>query len=138
MNDVPVNTCYEAIKFIQRQFDRFNAPRPQVKSLDRIVDYVTNYVIKNNYYPSDHVEALRRFNQPGLTEPEKFALTAKLEYEIRLEIDRNISWNQIHLACWAALMYCWSDQSTDHLDWYKKLAEENIREYDKVMATVNS
>jgi glycosidase len=136
--DYPYNSCEEAIKFVDLQFDRFQAPKPSAKSVDKIVDYVTKYVTDNNYYPLNPNDAITRFTYPGLTEPERFSITGKLEYELKMEIDRAITHDQIHLAAWAALMFCWSEEGEEHLSWYKTIAEEGNREFQKIMLQANA
>lgn len=128
----------EAARFVDFQFDRFKAPKPSEASLDKIIQYVTEYVIINHHYPLTPQDAMSRYAYPGLTEAEKHRITGQLEFELKTAFDRKITHNQIHLASWATIMFCWSSQGDSHLNWYKRLAEESKYEYEKVLLPIKA
>ena len=111
----------ELVAFIDEQLQRFRAPTPSDKAVDAIGDFVINYVIKNNYFPATAQEAAARYAKPGLTEPEKVQLIGPLEYHLKVQLRENITVDQIHLAAWAALLFCWSERGEEHVEWYRKI-----------------
>lgn len=110
----------EAVEFIEMEFMRFSAPLPSKRAVDKIGDYIIQYVIKNNYYPTSE-EASNRYLSPGMTEPEKYAILAKLEYELKVGLREQITFDQIHLAAWAAMLYCWSEGAEENMNWFRRV-----------------
>lgn len=120
MSYYPYTIPDEAVAFIEMQFMRFCAPLPSQRSVDKIGDFVIQYIIKNNYYITPD-EAVRRYREPGLTEPEKYSLLAKLEYELKVGLREEILFDQLHLAAWAAMLYCWSEGAEEHMNWFRRV-----------------
>ncbi|NDD05337.1 MAG: hypothetical protein EB078_10555, partial [Proteobacteria bacterium] len=60
--------------FIFDQFVRFEAQAPSNRCINVIGEFVLKYVSDNNYFPRSADEAVDRYQHPGLTEPEKYAL----------------------------------------------------------------
>lgn len=116
----------EAVAFIELEFMRFCAPLPSQRAVDKIGDYIIQYVIKNDYYPTAE-EASRRYLTPGMTEPEKHAILAKLEYELKIGLREQISFDQLHLAAWAALLYCWSEPAEEHMNWFRRVEYAQVQ-----------
>ncbi len=123
----PYNIPRELVSFLDMEFVRFRAPKPSEKSFDIIGAFVMKYVVKNHYYPFHPDDAHRRYKYPGLTEPEKHHILGPLEYELKVNKHDPITFNQLHLAAWAALLFCWSQGARDHLEWVRKLEKEEER-----------
>lgn len=117
-----------AVWFIELQFKRFCAPLPSQKVVDKVGDYVITYTLKNSYYPATTLEAKARYDRPGLTEAEKHAILGPLEYELKVKLREEISFDQLHLAAWAALLYCWSEESESDMRWLSSVMEKE-KEY---------
>ena len=69
MSYYPWSIPDEAVCFIDLQFDRFKQSKPSKKCIDEIVDFIITYVVKNSYYFGPQ-ESERRYQYPGLSEPE--------------------------------------------------------------------
>lgn len=134
----PYSSPIEAVRFVDLQFDRFKAPKPSEQSLDKIIQYVSEYVIVNSHYPQTPQDAFARYEYPGLTDGEKHDIVDQLEFELKAAFDQKITFHQINLAAWATIMFCWSEQGEEHLNWYKRLAEESKYEYEKVLLPINA
>lgn len=118
----PFTVPNEIIYFIKEQFDRFQAPVPSDKALDKVSDFILNYIAKSNYYPTcGGQEAQHRYENPGMTEPEKIAMLGKLEYELKIDMREGISFEQLHLAAWSAMLFCWSDEGEQHVEWFRRM-----------------
>lgn len=109
----------EAVWFVEYQFDRFQAPKPSQKSIDVIGDFVITHVVKNRYWPTTPGDAVVRYNVPGLTEAEKHWFVPQLEIELKIKLRDPITFDQIHLACWSALLFCWSEDAEGAVRWYQ-------------------
>jgi hypothetical protein len=121
MSWYPWSVPDESVFFIQEQFDRFGVPYPPDKVIDNGIAFVIDYVCKNDYFAQGTDEAVRRYESPGLTEPEKYSILAPLEILIKVKLGiRQMDFNRMHLLAWAALLFCWSERSEDVLVWWKK------------------
>ena len=114
----PWSVPEEMVWFVCNQFDRFNINAPNDLPLDKILDYVMWYVIDKRYYPNSSQEAVYRYDNPGLTEPEKIAVLAPLEIKLKIQLRASITIDQMHLAVWAGFMFCWSSEGEEHVSWY--------------------
>jgi hypothetical protein len=105
--------------FVNRQFLRFQAPFPSERALNEIGELTIDYVARNNYFPGNVEEALWRFNNPhiGLTESERYKIAAPIEYKIKVKMLEKISFEQLHLAVWSALMWCWTEEGFTHVSY---------------------
>jgi hypothetical protein len=112
----------EMLLFINRQFVRFNAPYPTEKAINEVGEFVIHYVSEHDYFPRVPSEAAERFNDPsgGLSSAEKLALMGPLEYRIKVQLFQQIDFNQLHLACWAALLWCWSEEGEFYVRFNKE------------------
>jgi hypothetical protein len=112
----------EMYLFMNRQFVRFNAPYPPEKVINEVGEFVMAYVAEQDYFPRVPSEAAERFNDPsgGLNSAEKLALMGPLEYRIKVQLFINIDFNQLHLACWAALLWCWSEEGELYVRFHKE------------------
>lgn len=117
----PYSVPDEIISFIEVEFQRFEAPLPSPKAMDHIADFVLTYIAEKNYYPQFPEEIIQRYHMtPGLSEPEKLAFIGPLEYHLKVQLRENITFDQLHLAVWASLFYCWSKEGEKHVDWFRR------------------
>jgi hypothetical protein len=111
----------EAVSFVQEQFDHFQTPYPPNKALDYGIAMVISYVVENHYFAATPQEAIRRYKEPGLTEPEKYSILANMEILLKAKLGiRGIGLEQLHIMAWATLMFCWSDQAEELIQWWRK------------------
>ena len=114
----------EAVWYIDLQFERFHQSKPSKKCIDEIGDFIIKYVVKNSYFFGP-LEASRRYSYPGLTDPEKHQLLAPLEYRLKAQLMQEITFDQLHLGIWAAMMFCWSQEGEEAVLWYRRTEEIN-------------
>lgn len=107
----------ELVRFVFQQFEHFGAEPPPDRVVNFVLDYIIRYVSRHRYYPATAAEVLARYERPGLTEVEKYQLLPPLEYPLKLEFP-TLSIHQLHLAAWAALLFCWSQEGDEHVYWY--------------------
>lgn len=107
----------EMFIFMNQQFVRFNAPYPDPECINQAGNYLLDYVTKKDYFPDVPSEAEWRYRNPhtGLNSTEKEALLPMLEYRIKIDHKKQITADQLHLAAWAALMWCWSNEGEMHV-----------------------
>ena len=112
----------EMVHFISRQFIRFNAPYPVEKAVDIIGDKILEYVAKEDYFPHSPSEALWRYDHPseGMTEFEKRWIVAPIEILVKRNHLIDISFEQIHLCAWSALLWCWSEEGESYVRFVKQ------------------
>jgi len=123
----PYTVPTESVEFVEFQFDRYRAPKPSHRALDKVIDFVLSSVVKMRHFPTTPNDAYIRYNNPGLTELEKHQILGKLEYELRIFFKipaSEIDFNQLHLATWATIMFAWSEPGERIVSWYKKVTEE--------------
>jgi hypothetical protein len=130
---IPDELCFQ----INKQFIRFNAPLPSERALNEIGESVIEYVSKHNYFPSSYDEYMWRSSNPymGLSEPEKMALIAPLEYKIKVHMLEKITFDQIHLAIWASLMWCWSEEGVKHVLFHQEAQRKTMAQDHSVQVT---
>lgn len=121
----------ELCTFVNRQFVRFQAPFPSEKVLNEVGEFVIDYVAINNYFPSSVYDAQVRYANPsaGLSEPERFALIAPLEYKIKVKLLEKVTFEQLHLAAWSALMWCWTEKGVGHVNYRKETIQKDASVY---------
>ena len=124
----------EIVSFIYNHFECFREVPPSEKAIDTIADFVIDYVVDNKYFPATAQEAIARYEQPGMSEPEKHQILGPLEVQLKLNMREDITIGQIHLAAWAALFYLWSEEGMEYVDWYSKInvGEEPDRQVDEL------
>lgn len=98
--------------FMNQQFVRFPHAREHIPSeyaMNEIGDFVLEFAISTNYLR--HAAFKWRLDNPqtGLNDSERLDILAPLEHLLKIQLKENINYDQIHLAAWAALMWCWSD-----------------------------
>ena len=113
----------EMVIFIDRQFTRFGAPFPPEKAVDVIGDLVLTYVAKADYFPPTLSESLWRYNNPeeGLSESEKRNILGPIEVIVKTTNFIDISFEQVHLCVWSALLWCWSEEGEIYVRFTKKI-----------------
>jgi hypothetical protein len=111
------------VQFIKDEFLRFNAPIPRWEVIEIVSRNVIKYVIHNKYFPVSVDEAIRRYREPGLTHPEKVPLIGSSEIQLAYKIGNKTDVNTLHLTAWAALLWCWSEESAGYLSWYCKTTD---------------
>lgn len=112
----------EMVHFIGRQFIRFNAPYPPEKAVDIIGEFILDYVAKKDYFPRSPSEAVWRHDHPeeGLTEPEKLSFIGPLEIILKTRHFIDISFEQMHLVAWSALLWSWSEEGERYVRFVKQ------------------
>jgi len=107
----------EMFIFINREFVRFNAPYPEPECINAAGNHLLDYVSNKDYFPDTVSEARWRYenSHTGMNATEKHAILPGLEYKIKIELRKTITIDQLHLAAWAALMWCWSEEGEMHV-----------------------
>lgn len=114
--------------FINRQFVRLaQGHYPEEKVINEVGEFVLEYVSKHDYFPRARSEAEWRYNHPqeGLSDMEKLALMGPLEFRLKVQLLINVSFNQIHLATWGALLWCWTDEGGRYVNFVQETAAKN-------------
>jgi hypothetical protein len=122
MSWYPWSVPDESVCFVEEQFKRFGAPLPPNKAIDQGIAFVIDYVARHDYCPpGGSEEAIRRYNAPGLTEPEKYTILGPMEYLIKIKVGiRDIGIDQLHLLAWSTLLFCWSEEGENSVIWFKR------------------
>lgn len=117
----------EALAFVLDCYKKHRTDPPADKALDHGIAFVIEYVGKNYYYPRNAEEALYRWQNPQLTEPEKFSILGPLEILVKVYCREKITFDQLWLMTWATLLFCWSEGGEAHVQWFRKngVAEAN-------------
>ncbi len=107
----------EMFIFINQQFVRFRAPYPEPECINEAGNFLLDYVSTKDYFPNTPSEAEWRFANAhnGLNSTEKQSILPGLEYRIKIDLRKQISIDQLHLAAWSALMWCWSPEGEIHV-----------------------
>jgi hypothetical protein len=127
----------EVILFIQQQFNRFGLPQPDWRVIEESAKSTIRYVAKHHFFPAQPAEAEYRYNNPGLTFPEKVQLIGPVEF-----ITRGIyNVETLHIAVWSALIWCWSQEGIQYINWYSKIedgvhAQREVPQYPVVQARI--
>ena len=112
--------------FVKSQFERFRERMPSDRCIDVICDYVLKYIAEHRYYPNSPDEAVFRFNNPGLTEQEKNMVIPAV-MRLREYFSEYLTDYQLYFATWAALLFCWSQEGDNHVEWCRRYEIQKVR-----------
>jgi len=118
----PYTLPNSAVEFIEDQFRKFGVQTPSPRVLNAGGEFLIGYVLRHQYYPKfGSEEARARLESPGLTEPEKYQILGPLEYRVRADLREVADIRVLHLLAWAALLWCWSREGVNHVEWLQNV-----------------
>lgn len=125
----------EMFIFMNKQFVRFQAPYPDERTINETGNYLLEYLTKKDYFPDTPSEAHWRMENPqtGLTILERESILPGLEYRLKVEKRLQIDIDQMHLAAWSALMWCWTPEGEIHVRFNQEAESRSqvIREWER-------